>query len=274
MKILVVNVNTSESMTEVIADAARRLRLARHRDRRAAAVLRRGGGRLHLRELPVRGRGHGPGPRLRPSRYDAVVLAGFGEHGRDGLQELIEQPVIEICEASAHVAMMIGRAYSVVTTLQRSVPAIEDRLALAGLSERCASVRASGMSTLEVDERPGRARSGRSWTRLARPSSTITPRSSAWAAPGMAGLEEAITTELGVPVIDGVGAAVRLAEAVVGLGLKTSKVSTYAPPDPKQIIAWPLSAALGLRPAAAETAGRGGQVTRTSISRRAGSAAA
>ena len=45
---------------------------------------------------------------------------------------------------------------------------------------------------------------------------------------GMAGLEEAITSELGVPVIDGVAAAVRLAEAVVGLGLKTSKVSTYA----------------------------------------------
>jgi allantoin racemase len=52
---------------------------------------------------------------------------------------------------------------------------------------------------------------------------------------GMAGLEEAITTELGVPVVDGIGAAVRLAEAVVGLGLKTSKISTYAPPVAKKI---------------------------------------
>ena len=67
---------------------------------------------------------------------------------------------------------------------------------------------------------------------------------------GMAGLEEAITTELGVPVIDGVGAAVRLAETIVGLGLRTSKVSTYAAPDAKQITAWPLSPALGLRPGA------------------------
>jgi len=58
---------------------------------------------------------------------------------------------------------------------------------------------------------------------------------------GMAGLERAITAELGVPVIDGIGAAVRLAEAVVGLGLATSKVSTYAPPDPKPITGWPLS---------------------------------
>jgi allantoin racemase len=63
----------------------------------------------------------------------------------------------------------------------------------------------------------------------------------------MAGLERAITAELGVPVIDGIGAAVRLAEAVVGLGLTTSKVSTYAPPDPKQITGWPLSQVLGPR---------------------------
>src|SRR5260370_564219 len=67
---------------------------------------------------------------------------------------------------------------------------------------------------------------------------------------GMAGLEEAITSELHVPVVDGVGAAVRLAEAIIGLGLKTSKVSTFSPPEPKKIMGWPLSPALGLRPGA------------------------
>ena len=89
--------------------------------------------------------------------YDAVVLAGFGEHGRDGLQELIAQPVVEICEASAHMAMLVGRSYSVVTTLQRSVPAIEDRLKLGGLIDRCASIRANGMSTMELDADPAGA---------------------------------------------------------------------------------------------------------------------
>jgi allantoin racemase len=178
--------------------------------------------------------------------YDAVVLAGFGEHGRDGLQELIEQPVVEICESSAHVAMMIGREYSVVTTLQRSVPPIEDRLRLAGLWDRCASVRASGMSTLEVDQDPAGA--VRAVVAEARKAVEIDHAEViALGCAGMAGLEEAITTELHVPVIDGVGAAVRLAEALVGLGLKTSKISTYAVPDPKTIIAWPLSASLGLR---------------------------
>jgi hypothetical protein len=41
--------------------------------------------------------------------------------------------VAEICEAAAHVAMLIARRFSVVTTLPWSVPAIKDRLKLAGL---------------------------------------------------------------------------------------------------------------------------------------------
>jgi allantoin racemase len=147
--------------------------------------------------------------------------------------------------------MMIGRSYSVVTTLQRSVPAIEDRLTLAGLTARCASVRASGMSTLEVDRDPAAAvLAVVEQARLAVQADHAEVICLGCA--GMAGLEEAITTQLGVPVIDGVGAAVKLAEAVVGLGLRTSKVSTYARPDQKRIIAWPLSAALGLVPAAAQ----------------------
>ena len=245
MRILVINVNTSPSMTENIGNAARRRRVGRHADARAAAVFRRRGGRLQLESylsaVAVMDR-----VLAYDEPFDAVVLAGFGEHGRDGLQELIEQPVVEICEASAHVAMLIGRAYSVVTTLQRSVPAIEDRLRLAGLADRCASVRASGMSTLQVDgDPPGAIRAivAEAGKAVEIDHAEVICLGCA----GMAGLEEAITTELGVPVVDGVGAAVRLAEAIVGLGLRTSKISTYAPPDPKEIIGWPLSAALGLR---------------------------
>ena len=182
-------------------------------------------------------------------RFDAVILAGFGEHGRDGLQELIEQPVIDICEAAAHVAMMIGRDYSVVTTLQRSVPLIQDRLRIAGLWERCASVRASGISPLGLDRDPDGAM--RAIVAEARKAVEIDRAEViCLGCAGMAGLEDAITAELHVP-IDGVGAAVRMAEALVGLGLKTSKVSSYAFPNPKKILGWPLSSALGFRTSAA-----------------------
>jgi allantoin racemase len=245
MRILVVNVNTSQSMTDTIGDSARHYAspgteiVALQPFFGAEAV--DCNFESYISAVAVMDR-----VLAFDEPYDAVVLAGFGEHGRDGIQELIEQPVVEICESSAHVAMMIGRSYSVVTTLQRSVPPIEDRLRLAGLWDRCASVRASGMSTIEVDCDPQGAI--RAIVAEARQAVEIDRAEViCLGCGGMAGLEEAVSSELHVPVIDGVGAAVRLAEALVGLGLKTSKISTYAPPEPKTIIAWPLSIALNLR---------------------------
>ena len=244
MKIIVVNVNTSTSMTDAIAEAA-----GRHASPGTTVVTLRpyfGAEAVdcnfesYLSAVAVMDR-----VLAYDKPYDAVILAGFGEHGRDGLQELIDQPVVEICEASAHVAMMIGHAYSVVTTLRRSVPAIEDRLRLAGLWDRCASVRATGMSTLEVDADPEDAvRAIVAEARRAVEADRAEVICLGCA--GMAGLEQAITTELGVPVIDGIGAAVRLAEAVVGLGVQTSKIGAYAPPDAKKITGWPLWQALGV----------------------------
>lgn len=64
--------------------------------------------------------------------YDAVVMAGFGEHGREGVRELVDVPVVDITEAAAHLACLLGRRYGVVTTLERSCGQIEDSLELAG----------------------------------------------------------------------------------------------------------------------------------------------
>src|SRR5713226_845740 len=245
MRILVVNVNTSQTMTSLIEAGARRYASA---GTQIIALQPYFGAEAvdcnfesYLSAVAVMDR-----VVTYDQPFDAVVMAGFGEHGRDGLLELIEQPVFEICEASAHVAMMIGRAFSVITTLQRSVPAVEDRLRLAGLADRCASIRATGLGTLDVDRDP----KGSMKTIVAEARKAVEEDHAeviCLGCAGMAGLEEAITSELRVPVIDGVGAAVRIAEAVVGLGLKTSKRSTYAFPEPKKITSWPLSASLGLR---------------------------
>ena len=49
----------------------------------------------------------------------------------------------------------------------------------------------------------------------------------------MAGLTETISREVGVPVIEGVSAALKLAEALVGLNLYTSKHGDLDYPRPK-----------------------------------------
>ena len=50
---------------------------------------------------------------------------------------------------------------------------------------------------------------------------------------GMADLAKDISQEIGAPVIDGVGAAVKFVEVLVSLGLETSKVGSLAFPIPK-----------------------------------------
>lgn len=55
----------------------------------------------------------------------------------------------------------------------------------------------------------------------------------------MSGLTERVIERTGVPVVDGVTAAVMIAESLVRLGLSTSKMRTYATPRPKKILNWP-----------------------------------
>ncbi len=61
---------------------------------------------------------------------------------------------------------------------------------------------------------------------------------------GMADLAAALSQEHGLPVIDGVAAAVKLAESLHALGLRTSKVGGYAPPRAKAYLGQFASAAV------------------------------
>jgi allantoin racemase len=177
--------------------------------------------------------------------YDAVVLAGFGEHGRDALAEMLSVPVFDIAECAAHVAHLIGRKFSVITTLARSIAPIEDRLLLAGLDAHCASVRACGLGTAAVDADPAgavRAIVDEAAKAIAEDGADVICLGCA----GMAGVTAVISNKLGVPAVDGVAAAIALAQAVVGLGLSTSKAGSYAPGPENPRSHWPISRALGV----------------------------
>lgn len=237
MRILVVNVNTTKSITHAIAEQARLVAAPGTEivglTPRFGAESVEGNFESYLAAIAVMER-----VLSYDQPYDAVIQAGYGEHGREGLQELLDVPVVDITEAAASLAMLLGHAYSVVTTLDRTVPLIEDRLKLAGLYQCCASVRASGLAVLELEEDPQRAVEAIvSQAELA--VSQDKAEVICLGCGGMAGLDEQIRQRTGVPVVDGVTAAVTLAESLVRLGLSTSKVRTYAKPRPKNIVGWP-----------------------------------
>lgn len=239
MRILAVNVNTTESMTARIGEQARG---SASPGTEIVAVTPRFGPasvesilESHLSAVGVMDAVlHAPGP------YDAVILAGFGELGREALQEMVEVPVVDITDAAAHLACLLGRSFAVVTTVQRAVPAIEDRLTLAGLRARCAAVRAIQMNVLdlEADLEATAAAIGAAASQAVRDDGAEVI---CLGCAGMAGLAERVSARVGVPVIDGVTAAVTLAESLHTLGLRTSKVGFSAPSPDKPIKGWPLA---------------------------------
>ena len=238
MRILVVNVNTTQSMTDSIAAQARTVAAPGTEiielTPRFGAESCEGNFDSYLAAIGVMDR-----VLSYPDPFDAVIQAGYGEHGREGLQELLDEPVVDITEAAASTAMFLGHKYSVITTLDRTVPLIEDRLKLAGLDARCASVRASGLGVLELEEDPTRA-VATIVEQAARAVAEEKAEVIVLGCGGMAGLDEQIRKRTGVPVVDGVAAAVTIAESLVRLGLSTSKVRTFAAPRPKKLTGWPL----------------------------------
>ncbi|QMU22937.1 aspartate/glutamate racemase family protein [Gordonia rubripertincta] len=237
MRILVANVNTTESMTEAIADSARSVASPGTEivgiTPRFGADSCEGNFESYLAAIAVM-----DAILAYPEPYDAVIQAGYGEHGREGLQELLEVPVVDITEAAASTAMYLGHKFSVVTTLDRTVPLIEDRLKLAGLDQRCASVRASGLGVLELESDPERAVKAiveQSTRAVADDHAEVI----CLGCGGMAELEEQVRAATGVPIVDGVRSAVTIAEGLVRMGLSTSKVRTYAKPREKKVTGWP-----------------------------------
>lgn len=237
MRILVANVNTTVSMTETIARQARAVALA---DTDIVPITPafgaesiEGNYESYVAAVSVM-----ETIRAYDGPFDAIIQAGYGEHGREGLQELFDVPVVDITEAAAATAMFIGRQYAVVTTLDRAVPMIEDRLRLAGLYQRCAGIHASGMAVLDLERDPEAAFEA-IVAAAVRAVDTDRAEAICLGCGGMAGLTERVEQATGVPVVDGVSAAVKLAEGLVAQGLSTSKVRTFAPPRAKRFDNWP-----------------------------------
>jgi len=164
---------------------------------------------------------------------DAYVIACFDDTGLDAARCAAAAPVIGIGEAAFHMASLVAGKFSVVTTLARSVPAIEHNLAKYGLASRCAKVRSSEVPVLDLELLGSNARHKIS-DEIARAISEDGAEAIVLGCAGMADLAHSLSQEHGVPVLDGVVCAVTLAESLFKVGLRTSKVGGYAAPRGKR----------------------------------------
>jgi allantoin racemase len=164
---------------------------------------------------------------------DGYVIACFGDPGLAAAREIACGPVVGIAEAAMHVATFVGRSFSVITTLSRTVGHTGDLVRGYGFAHACAGVHACGVPVLDLESADARASIAKA---CAAAKDADGCDVIVLGCAGMTDLAASLSGELGIPVIDGVAAAVKMVESLVGLGLRTSKRDEYAAPPAKPVL--------------------------------------
>ncbi|TIQ45847.1 MAG: aspartate/glutamate racemase family protein, partial [Mesorhizobium sp.] len=125
-------------------------------------------------------------------------------------------------------AIALHQRFTVVTTTERSRVPVEGLVQRYGMAGR-ARVRAADIPVLALED-PASDAILKLRGEIARALEEDRAEAIVLGCAGMADLAAALQREFGVPVIDGVGAAVKQAEALIALGLTTSKRGAYANP--------------------------------------------
>jgi allantoin racemase len=227
-KILIVNPNTTASMTATIAEAARVV--AASGTEIVAVTSAMGPASIEgFYDEAFAVPGLIQALQDKPDA-DAAIIACFDDTGLDAARTAAHYPVVGICEAALVTAGQIAKRIGVVTTLPRSIVPLEELVRRYGFSER-AAVTACNVPVLDL-EKPGSGAREKLEAEIGRALDKGADAIVLGCA-GMADLALSLSKKFDVPVVDGVAAAVKQAEALAALKLTTSRRGAYASPSGK-----------------------------------------
>ncbi|MCA9876456.1 MAG: hypothetical protein KC442_01695 [Thermomicrobiales bacterium] len=167
---------------------------------------------------------------------DAVIINCMGDPGMQAGREAVRMPVIGPCEATMHLASMLGHTFSVITVMKSLRRSFENHAKIYGLQDKLASVRAVEIPVLELEddrERLVRLLADEAQLAIEQDGAHVM----LFGCTGMIGAAQAVEEELArrgypdVPVLDSMVWAVKLAEAVTDMGVVHSKLSWPFPPE-------------------------------------------
>jgi allantoin racemase len=221
MRILVVNPNTSASMTDRLRRELEAVKApgtemtVTNPDQGPAAIESEEDEARAIPPMLALIRDQAPG-------HDAVIVACFSDPGLEQARQLVSIPVVGIEESSLHLACQLGRRFTILTSRAARVPAKIEHVARLGLSSRLASVRPLEMGVLEMDTDPDRARA-----RVMDVGAAAVRDDGAEAivlgCAGLAGHARETGLALGLPVIDPSPVALATAEMLVRLRLTNGR---------------------------------------------------
>jgi allantoin racemase len=232
MRIKIINPNTTWAMTEGIKNAA----LSVKRDDTEIIAVSPNGGPTSIESyydkyLSI------PGvleevKKGEAENVDAYIISCYGDPGLEAAREITSKPVLGIAESSLYLASMLAARFSIVTVLPRIKTMMEELVKGYSMEQRVLSIRTTPMGVLDFEKDP---ELGMEMLRQEGRRALEEDHAEAilLGCAGMAEFANELEEELGVPVIDGVVAAVKFAEGIVELGKKTSKIKTYKEPEKK-----------------------------------------
>jgi len=217
VRLLIVNPNTTASMTAAIGASARAVAgpgtevVAVNPGSGPASIENDDDERLCLpgllEEVDRAARGD--------TAPDAYVIACFGDPGLDLVRAAVDVPVLGIAQAAMHAAALSAGSFSVVTSMSATVPTAWT-LAKTYTPSQCLGVYACDIPVLQIDSDPTTVEPIADLCQKAL--SQDGSRSIVLGCAAMAKFAAPLTERLGVPVVDGVVAATLLAEALVTMG--------------------------------------------------------
>jgi allantoin racemase len=158
--------------------------------------------------------------------YDAVVPLGMLDLGVDGGRAAVDIPVVAPLQAVLHVAAQVGERFGVVCYHPSAIPRHRAQTRAYGMESFIAGRRASGFYLQHIAE--NRDKMVESFLAAARAlieedgADVIIPQGITQCPVQMK--PQWLAAELGVPVVEGIGAPIKMAAMLVALGLRQSRV--------------------------------------------------
>ncbi len=164
---------------------------------------------------------HAPG-------HDAAIIGCFGDPGLKAARHELSIPVVGIAEAAMLTAHLLGGYYSIVSFGRHNAMGITDLARHYGLHTRLASVRIADISYGTILTDPDQAITA---CQTAGQQALEQDGADLLILGGgpVTGLAPQLAETLGVPVLDGVACATKLAESLVACGYTTSHRGLYHP---------------------------------------------
>ncbi|MBS0442299.1 MAG: aspartate/glutamate racemase family protein [Proteobacteria bacterium] len=166
------------------------------------------------------------------ARFDAVVVAAFGDPGLAGLREALPCPVTGLTEAALASACLLGNRFSIVAISQRIRAWYRETVHAYGLEGRLASIRGLDEPLADIG-----SVQGDQGERLVALAERCVAEDGAdvivLAGAPLAGLARSLRGRLPVPSVDGVSSAVRHAESLAALQPGKARAGSFAPPPAK-----------------------------------------